>query len=282
MQKVNRIVTQTPQSDGVGQLAKQALTSDTLSQGGPKKIVIAKPFQPQSLQRKREKRSKKQSLTGNRLRTALVACPDFPPPFDALRTRIVKRRWNSAENVAISSQGFTLGQGHSQFLVVTATGVNDTGVPYVDCWRIKKVSIWCNNSDENSTTVTVQPNAIDIDSNCFNDREGMYTCSSRSASEPGQMAIVPAPDTPMGCWHRTSSVNSFGVLFYVDVDYGGASSGNWASVTMDIDFEVVENEVGNPQGFSRTTLSTGHTLGTLGGCNLFSGAFLLQSINTLV
>lgn len=215
------------------------------------------------------------------LKTHLGPCPAFPPEFDSTPSRFIRRRWQSAENVAISTQGFALGFGHQQFLVVTVLGANDTGVSYADCWRLRKIEVWCRDSDENSTTVSIQPNAIDIDTNCFNDREANFVCSSKGTSKPGFMSIVCAPDTPLGSWHRCSTVNQNGILFYMDVDYGGASSGNWASVTLDLCFEYVENTIGVPQGYTKSTLTTGHTLGTMGGCNLFSSALLLQGCNVL-
>jgi len=214
--------------------------------------------------------------------TRLGPCPSFPPAFDAQRTLKIRRRFVSEENSNLASASFSLGQGHNQFLVVTATGASDTGTCYVDVWRIKKVYIWCINYIDNGTTVNIRPQATDSSSNNFNDREAVYSCSSRSEAEPGHMCIVPSPASPMGCWHKASTINSSEVLFYLEVNYGGASSGNWATVTMDIEFEAVENLTGAPQGYTRTTLSTGHTLGTLGGCNLFGGGMLLQDINVLV
>jgi len=176
MYKVNRIVTNGSQSEDPGLLAKQALTLNSSSQGHSKEIAIAKPFKPKSLMlRKASKREKQEVLS--LLKTRMILNELYPPPYDATRSRVVKRRYQSAEAAAISSAAFSIGQGHNQFLVVTVLGGTDTGVPYVDCWRIKKISIWCISSDENSTNVTLQPNAIDIDSNCFNDREAAFTCS---------------------------------------------------------------------------------------------------------
>jgi hypothetical protein len=179
--------------------------------------------------------------------------------------------------VAITSQNFNLSQGHRQFLVVTDTA--GTAVCYVDVWRIKSISVWTINYVDNATTCEVRPLTTDIDSNSYNDREATYSCSSRSEAQPGAMKIIPATDTPLGSWHKTSTVNSSGTLFNINVNYGGASSGNWATVTLDIEFEYVLNMAGGPQGYS---VSTGTlTPGTLGGANLFSSALLLQDVNVL-
>ena len=157
----------------------------------------------------------------------------------------------------------------------------NTLYPYVEMWRINKVSVWAINYVDNATTVTIFPVGTDIDTNNFNDRERAYECSSRSEAVPGHMAIKPARDTPMGSWHKTSTVNSTGNLFVINVDYGGASSGNWATVTVDIDFEIVLNTFGSPQGYTRSV--TGATAGTMYGANWPSAtpALLLQSVNVL-
>lgn len=240
-------------------------------------------------QRSLVKKGGKKSLSHQEMQQALLAmntrlgsCPRFPPAFDAQKTEIIRRRYVSEENTNLSSASFSLGQGHNQFLVVTATGASDTGTCFVDVWRIKKIYIWCINYIDNGTTVNIRPQATDTGSNNFNDREAVFSCSSRSEAEPGHMCVIPAPDSPLGCWHKASTTNSSGIIFYLEVNYGGASSGNWATVTMDIVFEVVTNYTGAPQGYTRTTLSTGHTLGTIGGCNLFGGGMLLQDINVLV
>ncbi len=84
----------------------------------------------------------------------------------------------------------------------------------------------------------------------------------------------------MGCWHRTSGVNATGSLFIFNVDYGGASTGNWATVTLDIEFEYVLNVTGLPNGYTTTVAST--TIGAMGGASLGSPfSLLLQDINQL-
>lgn len=239
--------------------------------------------QQQSLEKRRNKRVIRGVNPNNdRLSTRMVPCDPYPPAFDAERIFTQRMRYVSAEAADLSSATFSLAQGHNQFLVVTATSTNDTGVCYVDEWRIKRIDVWCIDSDENATGCAIRPHLTDIDTNSFNDREAEYYCSSRSGAKPGSMSIVPAKDTPLGGWHKTSTVNSSGTLFYFEADYGSASSGNYASITMDIVFEFVLNLAGAPNGYTRTTLSTGHTLGTLGGCNLFGGGMLLQAINVLV
>ena len=104
-----------------------------------------------------------------------------------------------------------------------ATDTN-TLYPFVECWRIKRLSVWVINYVDNATTATIYPAGTDLDTNNFNDRERAFSCSSRSEAEPGHMTIIPARDTPMGGWHKTSTVNNSGNLFIMNVDYGGAIS----------------------------------------------------------
>jgi len=97
------------------------------------------------------------------------------------------------------------------------------------------------------------------------------------------MAITPSPATPMGNWHLTSTVNTTQALFLLNVDYGGATTSNWATVTMDIDFEFVLGFVGTPKGYTRT-LAVASTIGALGGIPwIFGGLTImeLQSINVV-
>lgn len=217
------------------------------------------------------------------MKTHLTKPPPYPRAFDAQPIRLLKRRWVSAESVAMSSATFLLASGHNQFLVATVNGSPfSTGVSYADCWRIKRIDVWTINYIDNATTASLRPHAIDIDTNCFNDREAIFTCSSRSEAKPGCMSIIPAPDTPLGSWHKTSTVNSSGILFYFNVDAGGASSGNWATTTMDITFEYVENTVGLPNGYSNASLATGLTIGSLGGANIMQGGLLLQGVNVFI
>lgn len=214
------------------------------------------------------------------LRTVMVACSNFPPNYQATPTLRCKRRWTSVENVAVTGFLFLLSSGHRCFSIVTTAST--TAMPYVDCWRIRRISVWTINSDENATTAVLTPLGLDIDSNSFNDRQQAFSCSSRSDATPGKMSIKPAPDTPLGAWHLTSTVNSAGTLFSLEIDYGGASSGNWASVTLDIDFEYVLNDIGAPRGY--TVATTSPTLGLMGGYDLFVGGsacFSLQGINNI-
>jgi len=243
--------------EGATQPAKSLLV---LKQGGPR----------------RKFNSNSRKLV-QRLMTRIVEIPRYPPMHDATPMRTITRRWVSAESTAISNQPFKLRTGHRQFLVVTDTA--GTAVCYVDVWRIRKISVWCLNYVDNATTVTIRPVSTDLDTNNYNDREATYSCSSRSEAEPGHMGIIPARDTPLGSWHKTSLVNEAGDLFIINADYGGASSGNWASVTLDIEFEYVENTVGSPQGYSTSTATL--IPGTMGGSNILNNSLLLKEINQL-
>ncbi len=208
--------------------------------------------------------------------TREVKCPRFPPSFDITPVYTCRRRWQSNEAVAVSNYNFTLEDGHKQFLAVI--GTSGLSRPIVECWRIKKISVWTINYVDNSTSAILRPLSTDIDTNNFNDREGVFICSSRSEAEPGKMSIVPARDTPLGSWHKTSTVNSSGSLFNFTIDNGGASSGNWATVTLDIEFEFVLNLVGAAAGYSTSSLTITNQ-GALYGTNLASNGLLLQGIN---
>jgi hypothetical protein len=216
------------------------------------------------------------------LETHFVSVPKFPPEFDNGPTTLVRRRWVSNATNPVTNMIFALAQGHRQFLISTSSLTS--AVPYVDTWRIRKISVWCINDVDHTTSVTIVPAGIDIDSNMFNDREKIFSCSSKSEAEPGRMAIVPAEDSPLGSWHVTSTVNPSGSLFVMNVNYGGASSGSRSTVTMDIDFETVVNVFGSPNGYS-VVPNVAASNGSLGGAHLFSGGlqcFDLQNINVLV
>lgn len=216
----------------------------------------------------------------SRLITTMRPGPAYPPDFDNTPVHTITRRFQSAENIDIATRSFTLAWGHRQFgVVIDAVGNCKC---YADVWRIKKIRVFCNNYVDNATTVTIQPITQDLDTNCFNDREAGYTCSSRSEAMPGHMEVVPARDTPLGSWHKTSTLNTSGGLFNITVDYGGASSGNWATITMDIVFEYTVNLIGLPQGYTWTcSLGAGATSGTLGGSDIFSSAMIVQGVNEL-
>lgn len=229
--------------------------------------------------RKKQTSKKFNGAMGARETTHLVQCPRFPPAFNAVPIDRCKRRWQSAEAVAVTNAGFSLATGHNCFEMVTVA--NTTAIPFVDTWRIRKISVWTINYQDNATTATNLPVGTDTGSNNFNDREVVYTCSSRSEADPGFMAIKPALDTPLGCWHKTSTTNSTANLFILNVDYGGASSGNWATVTMDIDFEYSLNVYGSAQGYTRSLTGT-YAVGILGATNWAASGMLLQGINVVV
>jgi hypothetical protein len=202
----------------------------------------------------------------------LGPCPQFPPDRNFGPTVRAIRRFN--QSGAVTNQGFSLADGHNQFLVVTQVAGNATC--YADCWRIKKIFVWCISQDNFVSHVTITPVGTDIDSNMYNDKEQIYQCSSRSVSEPGHMCIVTAPDKPLGSWHFSSNVNTAGVLFQMSVGVNAGSSDN--RVTMDIEFEYIPNLVGLPLGYGVVTATT--TLGALGGRNVLSNMTLV-GVNNL-
>jgi len=233
-----------------------------------------------SLPVKKGKKGKKGRLNEGVLVTHFVPSPKFPPSYNATPIQRTRRRFVSNENVAITNLTFNLATGHRQFTCVTVASTS--GVSYADCWRIRKISVWTINYIDNATTATLIPVGADTSDNSFVDREAVFECTSRSEADPGHMSIKPALDTPLGSWHRTNNTNASGTLFILNVDYGGASSGNWATVTVDIEFDYVLNVYGAPQGYAPSTTSA--VLGSLGGQNLTIGgsaALLLQGINVL-
>jgi hypothetical protein len=212
--------------------------------------------------------------------TRFGSCPKYPPRIEYLPTRSVVRRFVSSSTVSCNGFTFPLSSGHRQFSVETVA--DTTAVSWVDVWRITKISMWCNNDVEHSTTVTLYPIGTDTGDNSYNDREAAFSMSSRSESLPGYMSIVPSPYSPLGSWHKTSTVNSSGLLFSLAVEYGGAGASDRGTITMDIHFDYVENMVGSPQGYSVSTTVTPIVAGSLGGFNLYnsgSACFLLQGVN---
>jgi len=212
--------------------------------------------------------------------TRLTRVPRFPPCFDACPSYMCRRRFRSAESVDISGGStFTIQNGHQQFLVVTVAST--TAACWVDCWRIRSLSFWVLNHIENPCSLTVTPQSVDIDTNNFNDREASYSIISNSEAQPGAMKIVPSPYSPLGGWHKSSTVNTTGPLFLFQPAYGGASSGDWSTQIMDIEFEFVPHLVGTVGAYT-TTVSTG-AVGTLGGKNVLVSAtgMILQDINNL-
>jgi len=196
----------------------------------------------------------------------------FPPQRTFAKKRTEVRRF--VQNAAVANQGFSLANGHDQFLAITSA--LGAAVPYVDCWRIKKIDVWAISEGNNHTTVTLTPVGTDLTSNMRNDREQIFSITSRSEAQPAHMEIVTSKEQPLGSWHFTSATNFAGTLFAVNVQIGGGAS--QYRVTMDITFEVVDNLAGSPLGYGVTTATT--VLGTIGGRNILAG-MALQGINNL-
>jgi len=206
------------------------------------------------------------------LETRMVSTgPSQPPDRNFATRRTVVRRFR--QFAAVTNQGFSLANGHDQFLTVTT--VLGSAVPYVDSWRIKSIDIWAVSDGSFPTTVNFSAVGTDLSSNMNNDPETSYTLSARSATTPKHMRIVPSKVRPLGSWHFTSALNFAGALFQLNVISAGATNRN---VYMDITFEVVNNEIGLPLGYSTTTAST--VLGTIGGRTVLSGMGI-EGINNL-
>lgn len=194
-----------------------------------------------------------------------------PPDRNFANKRTLVRRFQ--QNAAVTNQGFSLANGHDQFLTVTSA--LGAAVPYVDSWRIKKIDVWAWASGDIPTSVNISPVGTDLTSNMNNDPEASYFMTARSATIAKHMCIVPSKFRPLGQWHFTSNVNFAGVLFQMSI---GSASATLRLVIMDITFEVVNNEIGLPLGYGVTTATT--TLGTLGARNILSG-MAVQGVNNL-
>lgn len=196
----------------------------------------------------------------------------IPPARNLVKKFQAVRRF--VQNGVVSNQAFTLANGHDQFLCVT--NVSGAAVPIADCWRIKRIDVWAISEGNFPTSVIVTPTGSDITSNNYNDPEAAFEITSRSASEPAKMSIVPSKKSPMGSWHFTSNTNFAGALFQMSINTPGGS--NNYRVTLDITFEYVLNWVGLPLGYGIVTATT--TLGTIGCRGILSG-FIPQGINSL-
>lgn len=196
----------------------------------------------------------------------------LPPVRNFVRSEIEVRRFN--QNAAVTNQGFSLQNGHDQFLVVTSA--LGAAVPYVDSWRIKKIDIWATAAmDGTATSVTLSPVGTDS-SNMNNDPEQLFEVVGRSPTEPTHLCVVPSKVRPFGSWHFTSTTGFASTLFQINITNN--TGANNTRVVMDITFETRKNLAGLPLGYGATTATT--TLGTLGGRNILSGMALI-GVNNL-
>jgi hypothetical protein len=195
-----------------------------------------------------------------------------PPPRNFIISNREVRRF--VQNAAVTNQGFTLANGHDQFLVVTQVAGN--ALPYVDSWRIKYIDVWAvAGSDGTATSVTLTPTGADS-SNMNNDPEQLFHITARSFTDPVHMRIKPSKFRPLGAWHFTSNTGFASTLFQMNVNVNSGAS--LTRVTMDITFETRKNLAGLPLGYGVVTGTT--TLGTMGGRPILSG-FSLQGVNSL-
>lgn len=220
---------------------------------------------------KKAKVGKPKQNSQNIMEARLGPAPRIPPPRSLTRVDREVRRFN--QNGAVANQAFTLANGHDQFLVVT--NVSGAAVPYVDCWRIKSITVWALSSNDTSTTATIIPNGVSSD-NMRNDPQKIFSCSSRSSAEPACFKILTSKSEPLGSWHDTSNVGVASTLFTMNVAVGGGAT--LSRVTMDIEFETLVNLVGFPLGYGVVTSTT--TLGTVGARSILTN-MSLQGINNL-
>jgi hypothetical protein len=232
------------------------------------------------MDRKRSKKAKSLGAARKKIRsenpdaeTHLVQRgPSEPPDRNFIRTGVEVRRFT--QNAAVANQGFTLANGHDQFLVVT--NVTGAAVPYVDSWRLKFIDIWLvGNVDGSSSNLALSPTGGDS-SNMNNDPEQLFQMSARSPTEPVHMRIKCSAKRPLGSWHFTSTTGFASTLFQLNISTN--TSANVLRATMDLTFETRKNLAGLPLGYGSMTSTT--TLGTMGGRSILSG-MALQGINNL-
>jgi hypothetical protein len=232
------------------------------------------------MERNRNKKAKALRASGRQsvkneiqkaLHTRMESGRELVPNRNYTKTQRHVRRWN--QTAAVANQAFTLADGHNQFLVITTIGGN--AVPYVDSWRIRRISVWAQAQGNFATAISIVPTAGTTD-NMIVDPEAIYQCQARSEAQPASMHIYPSEEKPLGAWKFTSNVSFAATLFQMNItNNGGASS---SISTLEIEFETRKNDVGLPLGYGVVTGTT--TLGTLGGRNVLSG-YNLTGINNL-
>lgn len=194
------------------------------------------------------------------------------PDRNFVRTVVEVRRFQ--QFTAVTNQGFTLANGHDQFLVVTNVAGN--AVPYIDSWRIKSIDIYAiAGSDGSQTSVVFTPTGASTD-NMNNDPEQLFNLTARSFTEPSHMRIVASSKRPLGAWHFTSNTGFASTLFQINIATNTSATG--LRVTMDITFETRKNLAGLPLGYGAVTGTT--VLGAMGGRNILSG-MQLMAVNNL-
>jgi hypothetical protein len=219
-----------------------------------------------TMERNRNKKAKSLRAAGRKSFNNLdSAVPPYPPMLNSQPIQKYVRRFKQIG--AMSNQAFALANGHEQFLVVVALTGN--AVPYVDQWRIRKITIW--NSDQINLT-QLHVTAQDTADNFKNSLDRALSCISRSADKPGKLVYRPTEGDPLGSWHETSNVNFAGTLFTL-------TNGGTTGTIMDIVFDTVPNLLGLANGFASVTATT--SLGTMGARPISGGNMVPQGINSL-
>jgi hypothetical protein len=207
---------------------------------------------PRQNLRKRREPARRGGATGSS-EVDRVKIPKF---IRANPIRSIKKRWVST--AAFAGQTFTQSDLYNQFLVVVATTGN--AIPFVEMVRIKKITAFVQGIA--GTELVIQPLDADV-SNQFASPERTWTIQCQNASAPTQsLSFGPrGPTDPLGGWKSTTNVGFATPLF--TVTWTGTTG-----LTLDIDFEYIENWVGGPNGYAVVTTTT--VIGTVGGRTILS------------
>jgi len=83
------------------------------------------------------------------------------------------------------------------------------GFPYCSMVRLKKVrALSPVTTQGTSVLVSFQPNTVDGSNNCFNAVGETYIDTSASIDIPAYLHLTPSLKTPLGSWHRNTTVNA--------------------------------------------------------------------------
>lgn len=227
-------------------------------------------------QQKAVKKSEKQIIDAElmfRLETRMKTSTGQIPAYSPTIPHRCKRRFKCGTNFTGT---VSLADFHSQFLVATSA---TTAQPYVDMWRLRKISVYArNNEADYAVQVQITPAGLDTSSNNLNSLVKEFVVESQSSAKARILTIVPGLNQPLGMWHRTSTVNSSGNQFAIGTSSnGGAIDGN---TIFEFDFEYLLNFAGPQYGYSVTGLS-GLTTGVLYASPIAGGLLTVLDVNTV-
>jgi hypothetical protein len=141
---------------------------------------------------------------------------------------MIRRRYISAGTISLT---FTQQMGHNQFLVATTSILANS---YVESWRIKRIRVWATSDNSAEAFCSIIPFSLDSVDNNFNDRAVKIEDATSSVDRPAFIELIPKPNTPIGAWHITSTVNTTGALFLMTAS---------TNSIIDIDFDTIVNTI---------------------------------------